>query len=420
MNFIKDNKVVLIILAVIVIAFIAQQGTFNRETYVSQYIPQSRHDALHEIYGDLASSSREGTIVDYDGKQYECSDYVSEGGELVDFTFLVENPQIGYTTSTQWHYENEEDFPVIVWAKNYNTGDDKTKTINPGGSNFYLSGNAKGDYIYGEVYFCDRDITTEKDCDSDGDLKAGEVGNWQCKKDSNGKIYQCEDGEWEYIDRCSDFSDYLEDECDYPYVSKNTVWDICDEKTTCTPKWECTSYSDCSSSGTQTRDCRDENGCGVSDGKPAESKSCTPPNVIIPCTSNNDCDAGEYCDNGDCEDLVCGDNEKIEDHSCVTIDNNGECSDNSDCNFDEYCDNEECVELVCGDDEKEEGHKCVAKDDDDDDEDENEDEDDNEIDLSMLYDWAPDLGIGKPMSAIVIVLGIILVFNLLMNMVKKK
>jgi hypothetical protein len=44
----------------------------------------------------------------------------------------------------------------------------------------------------------------------------------------------------------------------------------------CTPNWDCTDWSVCSSFGTQTRSCTDANYCGVTTGKPAESQTCTP------------------------------------------------------------------------------------------------------------------------------------------------
>lgn len=49
----------------------------------------------------------------------------------------------------------------------------------------------------------------------------------------------------------------------------------------CTPQWECSNWSNCSSFGTQTRTCIDKNICGVLVNKPSESQSCTPP-VIEP------------------------------------------------------------------------------------------------------------------------------------------
>ncbi len=55
--------------------------------------------------------------------------------------------------------------------------------------------------------------------------------------------------------------------------------------TSCTPNWNCTSYSSCnavysdtcstSAAGTQTRTCADLNNCGTTSSKPATSQSCT-------------------------------------------------------------------------------------------------------------------------------------------------
>jgi hypothetical protein len=44
---------------------------------------------------------------------------------------------------------------------------------------------------------------------------------------------------------------------------------------TCVPSWECSGWSECDSFGTQTRTCTDQNSCGVTASKPAESQSCT-------------------------------------------------------------------------------------------------------------------------------------------------
>lgn len=43
----------------------------------------------------------------------------------------------------------------------------------------------------------------------------------------------------------------------------------------CISDWECSDWSECSSFGTQTRKCIDNNNCGVVTDKPAESQSCT-------------------------------------------------------------------------------------------------------------------------------------------------
>ncbi len=50
----------------------------------------------------------------------------------------------------------------------------------------------------------------------------------------------------------------------------------------CTPNWQCTTWSLCSTSGTQSRTCTDTNACGVTTGKPGESQSCTPPDITVP------------------------------------------------------------------------------------------------------------------------------------------
>ena len=45
---------------------------------------------------------------------------------------------------------------------------------------------------------------------------------------------------------------------------------------TCTPQWNCSSWSSCVS-GIQTRTCTDQNNCGTNEGKPPESQSCSSP-----------------------------------------------------------------------------------------------------------------------------------------------
>lgn len=42
----------------------------------------------------------------------------------------------------------------------------------------------------------------------------------------------------------------------------------------CVPDWDCSSWSDCTSSGSQTRTCTDLNNCGVTSGKPSETQTC--------------------------------------------------------------------------------------------------------------------------------------------------
>lgn len=54
----------------------------------------------------------------------------------------------------------------------------------------------------------------------------------------------------------------------------------CVERSTCNPQctenWDCSGWSDCSTSGKQTRTCSDLSVCGTSKSKPAEIQSCTP------------------------------------------------------------------------------------------------------------------------------------------------
>jgi len=64
--------------------------------------------------------------------------------------------------------------------------------------------------------------------------------------------------------------------------------------TTCTPNWQCSSWSACVSS-IQTRTCVDINSCGVTTGKPTESQSCTVGCTSISCASST-C-TGQTCTN---------------------------------------------------------------------------------------------------------------------------
>ncbi len=74
--------------------------------------------------------------------------------------------------------------------------------------------------------------------------------------------------------------------CNKPYIlvgtsccldqNDNSICDS-DEVPKCNPNWKCSSWSDCSQAGIQTRTCTDENKCGVNTNKPTESQTCTPP-----------------------------------------------------------------------------------------------------------------------------------------------
>lgn len=57
----------------------------------------------------------------------------------------------------------------------------------------------------------------------------------------------------------------------------------------CTPDWRCTAWGQCTS-GTQTRTCTDQNSCGTSQGRPAESQTCT-------CQENWSCGPWSACVN---------------------------------------------------------------------------------------------------------------------------
>jgi hypothetical protein len=50
----------------------------------------------------------------------------------------------------------------------------------------------------------------------------------------------------------------------------------------CSESWSCTAWSACSQGGTQTRTCTDQNACGTTTSKPAESQSCTPGDTTPP------------------------------------------------------------------------------------------------------------------------------------------
>ncbi len=60
----------------------------------------------------------------------------------------------------------------------------------------------------------------------------------------------------------------------------------CSLSGTCTPSWSCGGWSSCGCGDTQTRTCWDDNGCGTSSGKPAESQACDH-------CGNGGCDCGE-------------------------------------------------------------------------------------------------------------------------------
>jgi len=66
------------------------------------------------------------------------------------------------------------------------------------------------------------------------------------------------------------------EDTDISTTSKSSV-EVEEEK--CNPNWQCSIWSTCSSLGTQTRTCTDQNKCSISEGKPIIKQSCTPPVV---------------------------------------------------------------------------------------------------------------------------------------------
>jgi len=93
---------------------------------------------------------------------------------------------------------------------------------------------------------------------------------------------------------------------------------------TCTPDWECNSWSECSVLGKQTRVCNDLNHCETSAGKPETTKTCT--FVCTPnwqcgeweeCTANNDYQQRDCIDVNNCE--IYGGDQPTEGRPCPVI-----------------------------------------------------------------------------------------------------
>jgi len=69
-------------------------------------------------------------------------------------------------------------------------------------------------------------------------------------------------------------------------------------ETICTPDWQCEGWNECID-GQQGRECTDANGCGLDEGKPATSQSCTPPETCSDGIKNQDereIDCGGVCE----------------------------------------------------------------------------------------------------------------------------
>lgn len=73
---------------------------------------------------------------------------------------------------------------------------------------------------------------------------------------------------------------------------------IVEETPTCTPNWQCSEWSECVNN-VQSRTCDDVNVCGIEEGKPALSQSCTPPESCSDGIKNQDekgIDCGGVCE----------------------------------------------------------------------------------------------------------------------------
>ena len=63
----------------------------------------------------------------------------------------------------------------------------------------------------------------------------------------------------------------------------------------CTTDWQCSTWSECSQSGVQSRTCTDSNSCGTTENKPSTTQSCT---LVESCTENWNCGDWSSCTDG--------------------------------------------------------------------------------------------------------------------------
>jgi hypothetical protein len=66
------------------------------------------------------------------------------------------------------------------------------------------------------------------------------------------------------------------DKAQYICQNGSTVYSPCNDPVACTPIWNCTNWTNCSTSGSQIRNCTDSKKCKTLVDIPAESQTCTP------------------------------------------------------------------------------------------------------------------------------------------------
>ena len=134
--------------------------------------------------------------------------------------------------------------------------------------------------------------------------------------------------------------------CNEPYIhvgndccldkNNNSICDTDELKNqeTCEPDWDCSEWTYCSQEGTQIRTCMDLHHCGVSENKPSEERSCTPP-----CTPEWECSEWTTCTEEEVQTRNCTDvndcdtskNKPSLEQTCTPCTPEWECSGWSEC-----------------------------------------------------------------------------------------